>query len=221
MRRADRTMGTDRLIAIGLAATTAVVLAGVVAQLVGYGPLHGRVEALDSSSDGGLFGIVGDISVTAAALAAWITLARVRPVSSAAVALPPLLTFLAVDKATRLHDHIPGWLAFYLPLLAATFVCVLAVARRLSRRCVQLAMTGLALLAGSFLVHQYGEWLLHHSGTFGIAWARQVKAAVKHGSEVAGWFVVAVGLAAGIRDRDERSHGVGTRGRYRRQGVGG
>jgi hypothetical protein len=47
------------------------------------------------------------------------------------VVLPPLLTFLTVDKVVRLHDHIPHWLVFYLPVLAATFVAAAAVARGL------------------------------------------------------------------------------------------
>jgi hypothetical protein len=131
-----------------------VVLAGTAAQLIGYGFFHGRVPALDSASDGGLFGLVGDISIATATVAAWIVLLRLRPVSLATVVLPPLLIFLTVDKIFRLHDHIPHWLLFYLPVLAATFVAVAAAARRLTPRCLRLTAIGLALLIGSFLLHQ-------------------------------------------------------------------
>jgi hypothetical protein len=194
--------GTDRLITVGIAAVSGVVVAGTAAQLIGYGVFHGHVPALDSASDGGLFGLVGDISIATATVAAWIVLLRVRPVNLAMVLLPPLLTFLTVDKLVRLHDHIPHWLVFYLPVLAATFVAVAAVARRLSPRYVRLTAVGLALLIGSFGLHQYGEWLLYHVGGSDTDWMFQVKAVVKHGLEVAGWFLIALGLAVGLREHD-------------------
>jgi hypothetical protein len=200
--RSESTAATGRLIAVGIAATTGVALAGMAAQLIGYGFFHGRVQALDSASDGGLFGLVGDISIALATLAAWTVLIRVRPVNIAMVALAPLLTFLTIDKISRLHDHIPNWLVFYLPVLAATFVAAAATARRLSPRCFRLTAIALALLIGSFLLHQYGEWLLYHLGGSGTGWMSQVKAAVKHGSEVAGWFFVALALAVGLREHD-------------------
>lgn len=201
-RRSGSSVATGRLVAIGIATTTGVVVAGVAAQLIGYGFFHGRVEPLDSASDGGLFGLVGDISIAAAAFAAWLLLIRVRPTTVAICVLPLLLTFLAVDKVLRLHDHIPGWLVLYLPVLAATFVAAAAASRQLSARCVRLITVGLALLIGSFLLHQYGEWLLHHVGGTDTGWMYQVKAAVKHGSEVGGWFLIALGLAVGVREHD-------------------
>jgi hypothetical protein len=178
--------GTGRLIALGIAATTGIVLAGSAAQLIGYGLFHGRIPALDSASDGGLFGLVGNLSIASATLAAWIVLLRLRPRTVAMVALPLVLSFLTIDKTLRLHDHIPGWLVFYLPLLAATFVVI-----------------ALALLVGSFLLHEYGEWLLVRVGGSTTGWMYQVKAVVKHGLEVAGWFLVALGLAVGLREHDD------------------
>ncbi len=193
---------TGRLITVGVAATVGIVLAGTVAQLVGYGLFHGRVRALDSASDGGLFGLVGNIAIAAATLAAWAALLRVRPMSVAMVALPPLLSFLTVDKIFRLHDQIPRWLVFYLPVLAATFIAVAAVARRLSLQSFRLTAIALALLVGSFLLHEYGEWLLSHLGDSTTGWPYQVKAVVKHGLEVGGWFFIALGLAVGLREHD-------------------
>jgi hypothetical protein len=195
--------GTGRLIAIGISATTGIVLAGTAAQLIGYGVFHGRVPALNSASDGGLFGLVGNISIAAATLAAWIVLLHIRPRTIAMVALPLLLSFLTIDKISRLHDRIPGWLVFYLPVLAATFVVTAAVARRLSPRCFRLTAIALALLVGSFLLHEYGEWLLFRVGGSTTGWMFQVKAVVKHGLEVAGWFFVALGLAVGLREHDD------------------
>jgi hypothetical protein len=204
--RSGSSAGTGRLVAVGVAATTGVVLAGTAAQLIGYGFFHGRIQALDSASDGGLFGLVGDISIAAATLAAWLVLIRVRPVTIAMVALPPLLTFLTIDKVFRLHDHIPHWLALYLPVLAATFVAVTGTARRLSPRCLRLTAIALALLVSSFVLHLYAGWLIYHLGHrlggSATGWMFQVKAAVKHGVEVAGWFLIALGLAVGLREHD-------------------
>jgi hypothetical protein len=201
---------TGRLVTVGIAVTTGVVLAGTAAQLIGYGFFHGRIQVLDSASDGGLFGLVGDISIATATLAAWIVLIRVRPVTITILALPPLLTFLTVDKIFRLHDQIPNWLVFYLPVLAATFLFAATTARRLSPRCFRLTAIGLALLIGSFLLHQYGEWLLYHLGGSAVGWMYQMKAAVKHGLEVAGWFFVSLGLAVGLRvARHERGTTLG------------
>jgi hypothetical protein len=198
--QSGNTEGTGRLIAAGIAVTTGIVVAGTAAQLIGYGFFHGRIQVLNSASDGGLFGLVGDISIAAATLAAWIVLVRVRPLTITILVLPPLLTFLTVDKMFRLHDQIPDWLVLYLPVLAATFVAAAAVARRLSPRYFRLTEIGLALLIGSFLLHQYGEWLLSHLGGSSIGWMYQVKAAVKHGLEVAGWLLISLGLAVGLRE---------------------
>jgi hypothetical protein len=207
--RSASSVKTDRLIAVGIAGTTGIVLAGTAAQLIGYGLFHGRVPALDSASDGGLFGLVGNISIAAATLAAWIVLLRVRPRSIAMVALPPLLSFLTIDRILRLHDHIPSWLLFYLPVLAGTSVAIVATARRLSPRCLQLTAIALVLLVGSFLIHEYGEWLLFHLGGSTTGWMYEAKAVVKHGLEVAGWFLIALGLAVGLREHDHS--GVSTK----------
>lgn len=202
----DRPVGgveRDRLLAVGIAGTISIVLAGTAAQLIGYGLFHGRVPALDSASDGGLFGLVGDISIGVATVAAWIVLLRLRPRNTAVVVLPLLLSFLTVDKLLRLHDHLPGWLVLYLPVLATTFVAIAVEARRLSPRCFRLTAVALTLLVGSFLIHEYGAWLLSHLGGSTTGWTYQVKAVVKHGSEVAGWLLLALGLAVGLREREQ------------------
>jgi hypothetical protein len=112
-------------------------------------------------------------------------------------ALAPLLTFLAVDKALRLHDHVPHWLVLYLPLLAGAFLLLLEVGRRTTLRARRLIVVALALLAVSLLVHQYGGdvlVLLHASPT---GWLYQFKGVTKHGAELAGWLLVGLGLVVG------------------------
>ena len=199
LARTHRTR-TKHLIAAGIAATGAVVLAGTAAQLIDYGFLDGRVAALDSATDGGLFGVVGDVSLALATAAAWTVLIRMRPVTAATVALPPILTFLTIDKAFRFHDHIPHWIVFYLPLLAAVFVAAVSIARRLSSRCFRVIAIALAMLAGAFLINRSGDWILREVGGWDNGWMWQVKAVVKHGLEVAGWLLMALGLYVGVEE---------------------
>lgn len=191
---------TKHLIVAGIAATGAVVLAGTAAQLIDYGFLDGRVAALDSATDGGIFGVVGDVSLALATAAAWTVLIRMRPVTAATVALPPILTFLTIDKAFRFHDHIPHWIVLYLPLLAAVFVAAVSIARRLSSRCFRVIAIALAMLAGAFLINRSGDWILREVGGWDNGWMWQVKAVVKHGLEVAGWLLMALGLYVGVEE---------------------
>ena len=200
--RAARDAGASRFTKPGIILTIVVVLAGSAAQLIGYGFFGNRIGLLDSAADGGAFGAVGDIALAAAAVSAWTLAVRARSARPVAAALAVLLTFLAADKVTRLHEHIPHWLAFYLPVLTAAFVCLVAVARgpsRVSRdrghaATDQLIGAGLALLAFSFLVHVSGDRLLVALGASTSGWAYQVKAVAKHGTEVAGWLLTALGL---------------------------
>lgn len=200
--------GTGRFTKLGILGTTAIVLTVSAAQLINYGFLGQRLPALDPGSDDGVFGAIGDIALATAAISAWILAARARSARSVAAALAGLLTFLAADNMIRLHDHIPHWLAFYLPVLAAAFICLFAIARSRSgsprfrvhrgeNRAVvdRLIGVGLLLLFFSFLLHLFGKRFLLDLGlsdTTGLAY--QTKAVVKHGTEVAGWLLIALGL---------------------------
>jgi hypothetical protein len=198
-RRAAAHVGMSRFTKLGILATIVIVVAVSAAQLINYGFFDQRIPALDPASDGGVFGWVGDIALAAAAVSAWVLAARMRSARPVAVVLAALLTFLAVDDVVRLHDHIPHWLAFYLPVLAAAFVCLVAVARGSRGQgpvvLDRLIGTGVVLLVFSFLLHLFGRRLLLELGlsdTAGLAY--QTKAAVKHGTEVVGWLLIALGL---------------------------
>src|SRR4051794_2692143 len=90
--------GRDRLLAIGVGATIALVAAGAAAQLIDYGAYGMGIRSLDSSADGGIFGSIGDAALATAAIASCVVLARTHRRRAATIALPPLLIFLAVDK---------------------------------------------------------------------------------------------------------------------------
>jgi hypothetical protein len=206
--RTARDTGTGRFTKLGILVTIVIVLTVSAAQLINYGFFGQRIPALDPGSDGGVFGVIGDIAIAAAAISAWILAARARSARSVTAVLAGLLTFLTADNVMRLHDHIPHWLAFYVPVLAAAFICLVIIARgrsgspwfRVHRgedRAVvdRLIGAGLLLLIFSFLLHVFGKRLLLDLGlsdTTGLAY--QTKAAVKHATEVAGWLLIAFGL---------------------------
>ena len=196
---------------LGILATIVVVLAASAAELINYGFLGERVAALDPGSDDGVFGTAVDIALAAAAVSAWVLAARSRAASPVAAVLAGLLTFLAADQVTGLHNHIPHWLAFYLPVLVASFICLVAVARGLSGGSLfRLIGVGLLLLAFSFFLHVFGPRLLLDLGLSDTTgWAYQIKAAIKHGTEVAGWSLIALGLyGLGFRERFRAPKGV-------------
>lgn len=189
----------EPFLAAAVVGSVGVVVAGSAAQVVNHAFSLG-IDALDSVDDGGAFGVVGDVAAGSAAAAGWLVLARVRPTHPAAVVLPPLLTFVAVDKAVRLHDRIPHYLVLYGPVLVAVFVCVALLSRRVPPACARLLVVGLVLLALSFGLHVVGERALTELGLEQAGWVHQVKAVAKHGAEVQGWLLLFLGLAVtGIR----------------------
>lgn len=154
---------------------------------------------------------MGDIALTATAVSAWMLAVRVRSTRPLAAALATLLTFLAVDDVTRLHEHIPHWLAFYLPVLATSFICLVAISRGPSRRPLFSAGHGangtVDGLIGAGLLLVTLSFLLHMLGFAGVAdttgFVYQAKAMIKHVTEIAGWLLIALGLLRlGLPARD-------------------
>jgi hypothetical protein len=70
-----------------------------------------------------------------------------------------------------------------------------------------LTAAALTLLTASFLIHLFGEKALElvaaHEG-----WAYQFKGITKHGAEVAGWLLLALGFVVGLQDRASSDHEV-------------
>lgn len=62
---------------------------------------------------------------------------------------------------------------------------------------------GLVLMATSLLLHKVG--LAADSSTASdYTWAYQITSMVKHGAELAGWTLLATGIAAGVEGRSAR-----------------
>ena len=210
----------DRFLVPAIIGSTALVIGGSAAQIINYA-FDLQIHLLDSADDGGAFGVIGGLAAVAAAAAAWLLLIRARSRSSAVLALPLLLTFLALDKTLRLHDYIPHYLVVYAPVLVGTFVCVAAIGRRVPHPLSQIVIVALALLVVSFALHLAGERLLHWLALESNEGVRQVKIALKHGFEVEGWWLVAIGVAFSAHPGRLAAPGVSRLWRLRRVGTHG
>jgi hypothetical protein len=189
-----------RLIAAGILGISIVVLAQTTAQLIDYGLLDLKLEIINSNGDGGLFGIVGILALVLAAVAAWVAVPRLPRARRTLIMLAPLLTYLAIDKALRIHDHVPHWLVLYLPLLAATLLLLLRLARQTSTDARRLIVSALVFLAVAFVLHQFGDSALGRQHELTTGWLNQLKGVTKHGAELAGWLLVGLGVAVACAD---------------------
>ena len=190
----------SRLIAAGILGISIVVLAQTTAQLIDYGLLDLKLEIINSNGDGGLFGVVGILALVLAAVATWAALPRLPRARRTLIMLAPLLTFLAIDKALRIHDHVPHWLVLYLPLLAAALLLLLRLARQTSTDARRLIVSALVFLVVAFALHQFGNSALGRLHTSPAGWLDQLKGATKHGAELAGWLLVGLGVAVACAD---------------------
>lgn len=189
-------MAGRRLIGAGILGVCVVVLAQTAAQLIDYRFFGLRLKVIRSNSDGGLFGVIGVIALFLTSAAAWVAFASLPTLRRPLEVLAPVTTFLALDKALRLHDHIPHWLLFYSPLLAAAFLSLLEIARRASFPARPLIIGAVFLLALSFAIHEYGDAVLVRLDEPSTGWMYQLKGVTKHGAELAGWLFVALAITA-------------------------
>jgi hypothetical protein len=173
-----------------------VVVAGIAGQLVDYAVFDLRIGVLNSAADGGAFGVVGELAAASAAAAAWLLAGRARRNGWVLLPLAVLLSLLAIDKVLRLHDHVPHYSLFYAPALVATFACLVRLLLCAPRPLARILAVGLLLLGVSFTLHVVGEALLSGLWPRHAEGVREAKAALKHGCEVQGWFLIAIGFTS-------------------------
>jgi hypothetical protein len=194
-----------RLLVWGVRAAVALGCLEAAAQFASFGLGIGR-GALDSSTDGGIFG-----ALTPVLLVGTIGLALLVAATSARLRLPALGcgVFVAGILVTEVADPPHQFLvAVPCALGAFAFLWRLADAGRASGG--GLIRIGCVVLALAFTVHALGVRLLSELGQGADTWAYQVKVVTKHGGELAGWTLVAVGLVAVLLS-ERRRRGVGSR----------
>jgi hypothetical protein len=192
--RPSNASSPERIARIGLVVATTIVAAQITAHLVDYWALGLRFPSLDSASDGSVFARVGTVAILACAL---VTLAVARRASSRlALVLGLTCTWLFVDAFFDLREHVPHRTLLYLPLLAAVLVGYWLLASAFPASARRLVHVALGLLVLSAAIHLLGPRLLEVFGWGPAEWPYQVKIALKEATEIAGWTLLATGVAS-------------------------
>jgi hypothetical protein len=170
-------------------------VAVVATHLIDFGTDQLRAGMFNADSDASwshlLVAAILVAATAAAAVGAWRATDQ-RRLWTGALAV---LAFLAIDEVTPLHKHVDNvsWgKALYAPILLILGVCVWRLSARTSQQ--KILRVGLATLVISFAIHVFGVHVVNALGWGTGSWAYQVKVALKEGSELAGWFLVLVGL---------------------------
>jgi hypothetical protein len=112
------------------------------------------------------------------------------------VALVPVLAIVLVLSTRHLGESLPHWQVLLLPPLGLALFLLWREAEALDRLAARTCRTGCVLLVCAFALHVFGAALLRSLGIGVDSWPYQVKVALKEGLEIAGWLLVASGLAA-------------------------
>jgi hypothetical protein len=187
----------SRELAVWLAPAVGVALAQIAAQLVDFQFYDLHLRALNANSDAS---VVAWLTPAGIALALAGVLARLRRRGSArargAVIAALLVGLLVVASARRgafggsLSLH--GSTLMLAPALAVLLALLLREAREVEVTLRRLLRIGCALLVASYVLHLLGGALADAVGGE-HSWTYQVGAALKEGTEVAGWLTVGLG----------------------------
>ena len=185
----------------GVKVAVAIALAASAAQLLDLAILDHRVRWLDMNTHASLFGAMSLFALASAGVAAALLAASERTRGRASVLLPGLLAVLLFLRL--LHPVNVVFFAF--PFAAATFAALWEFHRARSSDAQRVIRTGCVVLAGSYLVHAFGGGLISAFGYGSHTWLSQARLLVSHTGELAGWVLVAAGLAAvyaGVRRKN-------------------
>jgi hypothetical protein len=195
MPAADR---MRRIIVAGLIVTLAFVAIQAVSQAIDFSAFNLRVRALNSDKHDSLFGLASLLAQAAVATASVWRGRRVERHRRAWYALGALVACLVIVR---------GLITFNATTLAVPLACVFCLVCWLTWRdpgpARAAVWAGLVLMATSLLLHKVG--LAADSSTASdYTWAYQITGMVKHGSELAGWMLLATGIAAGVEGHAAR-----------------
>lgn len=192
----------------GLRLTAAVVFAQAASQLIDFHFFHLRLRLLDSDHHASVFGA---ISILAEAVAA--SVIGVRAVSArrpTGLLVAALVGVLTLPRALMRYEA--AFERYDVPILVVPLTVVfvvLCVSTLRDERPVRLMVWGsLVLLACSFALHAVGPQAGADGSQVSMAtgtWAYQLIGMLKHGAELAGWMLLATGMAAASlppRDND-------------------
>ncbi|HET6865169.1 MAG TPA: hypothetical protein VFH80_04565 [Solirubrobacteraceae bacterium] len=181
------------MLVAGIALALVALAAQVAAQIIDFTVYDLRIGALNSNVDSSVFGVVSlAAEIAMACAAAWRGLEsehRGRWLVLAAIAAA-----LVVVRAAM-----PGSAVTVAAPVAVVFILVWSLTSNDPSRARTIVRVALFLLAFSFVVHIVGLKIVNSLGYDGNSWPYQVKSLLKHGSELAGWILLATGILGGAR----------------------
>ncbi len=193
LRARLRVVSRDHIVLGGVLFTAAAVVAQMATQSIDFGVYGLRIAALDSNVHASIFGIASLVAQGAAAGAI-----AVRSIGSRRRGLWVLLSALvSALLAVRIFTSYGGVLL--LPPVAVVFILLWQLTSDDPAPARAIVRGALILLAFSFLVHLVGPKIVTALGYGGNTWPYQVKGILKHSTEMAGWILVATGVAAAAR----------------------
>jgi hypothetical protein len=185
----------------GLLLTAAVVFAQTASQLIDFHFFDLRLRLLDSGHHLSVFGAASILAEAVAAAAIALRAVSMRRLAWLLVAVP--VGVLIIPRALMRYETV--FARYDVPILvvplAVVFVVLCALTFRDARRVRFMVWGSLVLLACSFALHAVGPqadadgrattYLITHN------WAYQATGILKHGSELAGWMLLATAVVAG------------------------
>jgi hypothetical protein len=199
----------SRELALWLAPAVAVALAQIAAQLVDFQLYDLHLRALNANSDTSVVAWLTPVGMALALAGVLAHLRRGGEASTRGAVVASLLVGLLVVASAR-RGAFGGSLSLHrstlilAPALAVLLALLLREAREVEATPRRLLRIGCALLVGSYALHLLGGTLADAVGGE-HSWTYQVGAALKEGTEVAGWLIVGLGCCrAGAVDRATR-----------------
>lgn len=184
-----------RLTVAGPLAAVSMVALLAAGQLIDFGVFHLRVEALNTDYHASVFGVASLLAqLTAAAAIIWRG-SRMGRHRWAWLALGALVAGLVLLRTLITYNP----KAVAVPL-ACMFWLVCWLTWRDPRAARTVVWLALILMVVSLLLHEVGldADVLNYSDQ---SWSYQLSAVAKHGSELAGWILLASGIIAGMAGR--------------------
>jgi hypothetical protein len=181
--------GAATISAWGVKAAVGVALVACGAQLLDFAVLD--VRWLDMNTHASVFGALSLLALALAAAEAALLAASQTARTRASLLLPMLLAALLILRLI----HPANVIFLALPCAAATFVILWGHNGAPRSEAERLIRLGCVALVGSYVVHA-GRVLLSASGYGRHTWPTEARLLVGHSAELAGWMLVAAGLAA-------------------------
>ena len=192
---------STQVLAVGLLLTAAVILAQTASQWIDFHFFDLRVRALDSGHHLSVFGAASILAEAVAAAAIALRGVSMQRLAWPLVAVP--VGVLIIPRALMRYEAV--FARYDVPILVVpltvVFVVLFALTFRDARRVRCMVWGSLVLLACSFALHAVGPQADAdgRATTYPIThtWAYQATGMLKHGAELAGWMLLATGIAAG------------------------